>query len=89
MIKHTEWVVTISGDCEGRSIKTFGVFTNETAAKEAAKGADIYGGDGNVRERTYMIYDSVEEFKNGKKEELKIQALNKLTKEEKQALGFE
>ena len=89
MKEHREWEVRVINDCEGRTTKSLGFFTNEAAAKKAAKGADMYGRDGHVRENRYMIYDTLEEFKNGKKEELRLEALKKLTKEEIEALGLE
>lgn len=73
---------------EGRGpMVTFAYFTNEKSAKEAVKGRGVMGyGDGEVK--VIPLYDSIEDWRKGEKEETKRRALAKLTPEEKASLGY-
>ncbi len=76
---------------EGRGSDVFiGYFRNKGDADTAVKGNGPMGTDAYVREvREPKIYKTYLEFVEDKQIDLKRSALNKLTREEKLALGLE
>jgi hypothetical protein len=75
--------------CEGRGpLVSIAYFSEESDAKRAAKGQGVMGhGDGGVE--VIHVFDSLKEWNVEKQQELKRQALNKLTPDERKALGVE
>ena len=73
---------------EGRGpMVTIAAFTTEKDATLAAKGQGVMGvGDGEVR--SLKVYGSFSEYLTDKNDALRVQALKKLTPEEKRALGL-
>lgn len=76
---------------EGRGSDVFiGYFRNKEDADNAVKGNGPMGTNAYVREvREPKIYKTYLEFVEDKQIDLKRSALNKLTREEKRALGLE
>ena len=73
---------------EGRGhMRTFAYFVHKQAALAACKGRGVMGcGDGEVKE--IEVYDSINAWEQGKKEEIKQNALKKLTDQERKVLGL-
>lgn len=68
-----------------------GYFRYEDDAKKAVKGRGVWGTDASVRmvqDKTIRVFESYEEFTTVQTSDLKTKALNKLTVEEKKALGL-
>lgn len=62
-------------------------FLKKEDAELAARGRGVMGyGDGDVK--VIPVFESIKDWKDNKKEELRQQALAKLTTEEKRALGL-
>jgi len=72
---------------EGRGpMITIAAFEEEKDAKKAVKGRGVMGyGDGAVA--PLKVYSNFEDWKHGKMTEAKRTALEKLTEEEREALG--
>lgn len=75
---------------EGRGpMKHVAYFTNRSDAERSVKGWGVMGvGDGEVKQTEVVIYDSFAEYFRPKYEELRKQALRKLSREEREALGI-
>ena len=78
---------------EGRGSKVvLGYFTKQLDAKEAAKGEGVMGTDAHVtkiKTPSFMIFESIEEYRQNTRKELRKIALAKLSYEEKVALGLD
>jgi len=74
---------------EGRGpMRHVGYFTHRPDAERAVRGMGVMGvGDGEVKQTEITIYDSYAEYFGPKYEELRLSALNKLSREEREALG--
>lgn len=84
-------VIGNSDDIEGRgSSIDIAYTTNELTAKKIAKGRGVMGRDASVQpfSKVYKLYGTFEEFEEDRKKTIKASALNKLTDEEKKALGL-
>jgi len=65
-------------------------FTHHIDANRAANGRGTMGiGDGDVQKKSLTIFESFAEYSDEVTSELRKSALNKLSHEEKVALGFE
>ena len=75
---------------EGRGpMRHVGYFKFRPDAEDSVKGMGVMGvGNGEVKQVEVIIYDDISEFNEGRKEEIKRKALNKLSYEEKRALGL-
>jgi hypothetical protein len=67
--------------------KTIGNFFEEKVAKEFAKGRGNYKKDAHVTRQVVLICETPNDVYGMEKENLKEQALAKLSKEEREALG--
>jgi len=100
----TVWTTHSSNDERGSNDKLIGIFLDEKTAKAHAKGQGWWGGEGNVSKRkaiqvdnnlVYLLdWDCESPVELGvnlvdKTRQKKLNALNKLTKEERQLLGIE
>lgn len=65
-----------------------GTHTAYLATKAAADEWLVLNKYDSAYEKEFVIHDSMEEFEQYKNVELRKRALNKLTEEEKRALGF-
>jgi hypothetical protein len=66
-----------------------GYFVHEGDANRASRGKGTMGqGSGDVKPVELTIFDTFEEYAGEKQNELRLQALGKLTKAERHALGF-
>ena len=72
-----------------RTDKHVGYFVHAADGTRAAKDADWWGGDGTVHPVELVVYDTFEEYKGEKESQLRQQALDKLSDDERKALGFE
>lgn len=86
MIKIECYKITIAQD--ERNSELFGYFINEADGLKAAEGKGWYGSSGSSRSVTLKIYEDIEEFKTEESINIKQQALDKLSNEEKRALGL-
>jgi hypothetical protein len=75
---------------EGRGpMKHVAYFSNRPDAERSVKGMGVMGvGNGEVKQIEITVYDSFAEFFGPKYEELRRSALDKLTREERDALGI-
>jgi len=65
-------------------------FTHHIDANRASSGRGVMGvGDGDVKKKTLTIFESFAEYSDNVTEKLRKSALNKLSHEEKVALGLE
>ena len=64
----------------------FAHFTRREDAKLAARGEDVMGSDGKVEE--LVVYESFREYADEKTRTVRERALDKLTQEEREALGI-
>ena len=72
---------------EGKAgMRTIAAFSDRAAATFAAYRKGVMGDNGEVQE--VMVYESFVEFKTDQKENLRRQALAKLTDEERAILGL-
>jgi len=72
---------------EGRGpMKRFAAFSNKADAIVASKGQDGWGGDAQIE--PIHVFESVEEYETKTRMDIKTRALNKLSDEEKEALGL-
>jgi hypothetical protein len=76
-----------SAEGRGRSVHD-GYFVHKKDADRAAKGKGCMGTAGDVDDVELIIFDTYEEFKGEKDNQLRTQALNKLSAEEREALGY-
>ena len=72
-----------------RSDRHVGYFTHAADGTRATKGTGWWGSDGTVRPVELVVYDTFEEYKGEKESQLRQQALDKLSDDERKALGFE
>ena len=73
-------------ECYDRDVKLIGNFTNQEVAEEISGGKNkMYR---SVRPRTLTLFDTIEDFENNTREQLRARGLAKLTTEEKLALGL-
>jgi hypothetical protein len=85
------WKVRVIADCEGRSTKEIAIFDNAREANNFAssdEGRDMYGRIGDVIPFTLTIFSTAQEAGATSQEELKKEALSKLTQAERTALGL-
>jgi len=90
-MKPSCWEAYTNSDLtEGRgSDVTIAFFTNEAAAIRAARGRGPMGSDAYVRpHQKPMIFDSYEAYAASQKQDIRRQALAKLSQEEKRELGL-
>ena len=76
---------------EGRGPpRHIGYFTHEADARQVVKGEGAMGSTGYVKRMDLRIevYESLAEFEAGRQRSIREQALAKLTKEERKALGL-
>lgn len=74
---------------EGRGYKVHvGYFTNRRDATRAVQHRGPMGTQGDVEVVSLAIYDSFEEFEQMEQEKLRVNALKKLTYEERVVLGL-
>jgi hypothetical protein len=86
---HVFEAYTNSDTIEGRGSDVhIGYFTHPDDAHAAARGQGVMGGDAYVRPVAIKIYTTLQEFTGVKNEELRQRALEKLTPEEREALGL-
>lgn len=76
--------------------RLLGYATTEDVAEELSKGKGEWGNDGPIREQEIKIYESMEDVAEETRlknlvhdEDLKAQAMSKLSRDEKIALGLE
>src|SRR5580693_2971224 len=74
---------------EGRGpMRHVAYFTNRHDAERAVKGMGVMGvGDGEVKQIEITVYESFAEYFGPKYEQLRSSALQKLSREEREALG--
>lgn len=81
--------VSVIADCEGRSYKSIASFLNKEDAEAFVKlpeGRDMYGGNGSIS--SYSVYETLEEALTVATKQIITSAMNKLTKQEREVLGF-
>lgn len=77
-----------SYDAEGKGpYEVIGRFWDDKEAEKFAKGRGNYGKDAHCRTKTLIIAETCEDMEQYKVEEVRQRALNKLSAEEKAALG--
>lgn len=72
-----------------RDSSTLARFTNLGDAKRLAATSHYYGCHSTPTTKTYMIFESYEEYEDFKKDEPRRKALAKLTPKERELLGLE
>ncbi len=92
MVNHVEYWEVWDNFSEGGRVsnanKTIGCFSSKKEADRYAIGKGNYGQAAMVTKKDVFIVDGPDDLAELKKAETKAKALNKLTSEEKEALGL-
>jgi hypothetical protein len=77
-----------SVDGMGGHTELLGLFTNEAAARKAGEGKRNYGGNLIPVQETLEVFNTCADWQANELTDLKVNALLKLTPEERNALGL-